>query len=525
MLVTSYSLKWSRPTPVQSVNNLTWNQTETVRNLTRSVWGRNDPSDNVTLLKIAAVVPPVDSEVKARWGRLESADHDTTLRYGRNNVADSVAGVGWGQSQATQYSTSVKWGEGQASNNQTLIGYTIGQPVQHDTALPYGAPQRVFSARTIRWGYGVNSFIIGGDTTFPSDSEEPIPDPPIIHIPYKVFRIVNIVNITVRPDNTAIRFDNFSITRDIESFAWSVSFDILARSDYNLVRPQGRSIKTVDININGTVFTVFIGKTQTSRSANNQGVVREVYRCQGWSNLKQLSYPYVPRRSFTSTSANTAAQTVVNELTGTGFTSTWDTTDWQLPIGIHSYQNKTTLGAILEIVNSIGGVIVPDTTTNSFTVRPYYPVSPWNWDDITTSVNREMQESQFFSIDNETIPRDNPNGVFVFGEDDGVAIQATRQGTNGQAMLPDVVNRYMTAVPAAQERARIELGRNSFIERIPMSTYIDENGIIMPQELIEFTETDGVTKWRGMVVETTVNCQRVGTALTQNIVVERFFDG
>ncbi len=380
--------------------------------------------------------------------------------------------------------------------------------------------------RTLTWGYGLNNFVIGGVTTITSRPDPiipPEPDPPIVHINYEVYRVVNTVNITVRPSGQFLDFENFSITRDVESFAWTCTFDLLTAESYNLVRPVGRTLQTIDININGTIFTVFVGKANTSIRASDNGTTR-VYRCTAWSNLKRLSYPYARRRSFTDSQARTAAQIATNELTGTGFTVDWQTVDWQVPSGVHTYQNKTSLGAVLGVVNGIGGVIVPDLSENTFTVRPYYPVSPWNWDDEFTQINRQMNESQFFSIDNDTIPRDNPNGVYVYGQEQGVGVFAVRLGTAGNELLPDVVDRYITANNAGQERGRIEVARNSFIELIPMSTYIDENGIIMPQELIEFTALDGTT-WRGMVVQTTVNCSRVGTALTQQITIARFFDG
>ncbi len=400
---------------------------------------------------------------------------------------------------------------------------------------PTGSPfklnfERAFNPidvdRTVAWGYGLNNFVIGGVTTITSRPDPiipPEPDPPIVHINYEVYRVVNTVNITVRPSGQFLDFENFSITRDVESFAWTCTFDLLTAESYNLVRPVGRTLQTIDININGTIFTVFVGKANTSIRASSNGTTR-VYRCTAWSNLKRLSYPYARRRSFTDSQARTAAQIATNELTGTGFTVDWQTVDWQVPVGVHTYQNKTSLGAVLGVVNGVGGVIVPDLSENTFTVRPYYPVSPWNWDDEFTQINRQMNESQFFSIDNDTIPRDNPNGVYVYGQEQGVGVFAVRLGTSGSELLPDVVDRYITANNAGQERGRIEVARNSFIELIPMSTYIDENGIIMPQELIEFTALDGTT-WRGMVVQTTVNCSRVGTALTQQITIARFFDG
>ena len=419
--------------------------------------------------------------------------------------------------------------EDTSTADRVQVGFerTPLQPTGSPFKAPFGkASVQIDKSQTFAWGYGLNSFVIGGVTTIPSNPEEvipPEPDPPIVHINYEVYRIVNTVNITVRPGGQFLDFDNFSITRDVESFAWTCTFDLLTLEGYNLVRPVGRTIKEVDVNINGTIFTVFVGKASTSTRANNNGVTR-VYRCTAWSNLKRLSYPYARRRSFTDSQARTAAQIAANELTGTGFTVDWQTVDWQVPVGVHTYQNKTSLGAVLGVVNAIGGVIVPDLSESSFQVRPYYPVSPWNWDDEYTQINRQMNESQFFSVDNDTIPRDNPNGVYVYGQEQGVGVFAVRIGTPGNELLPDVVDRYITANTAGQERGRIEVARNSFIELIPMSTYIDENGIIMPQELIEFTGLDG-TVWRGMVVQTTVNCSRVGTALTQQITIARFFDG
>ncbi len=388
------------------------------------------------------------------------------------------------------------------------------------------AAVQIDKSQTYAWGYGLNNFVVGGVTTIPSRPDQvipPEPDPPIVHINYEVYRVVNTVNITVRPSGQFLDFENFTITRDVESFAWTCTFDLLTAESYNLVRPVGRTLQTIDININGTIFTVFVGKANTSINASANGTTR-VYRCTAWSNLKRLSYPYARRRSFTDSQARTAAQIATNELVGTGFTVDWQTVDWQVPVGVHTYQNKTSLGAVLGVVNGVGGVIVPDLSENTFTVRPYYPVSPWNWDDEFTQINRQMNESQFFSIDNDTIPRDNPNGVYVYGQEQGVGVFAVRLGTSGSELLPDVVDRYITANTAGQERGRIEVARNSFIELIPMSTYIDENGIIMPQELIEFTALDGTT-WRGMVVQTTVNCSRIGTALTQQITIARFFDG
>ena len=56
-----------------------------------------------------------------------------------------------------------------------------------------------------------------------------------------------------------------------------------------------------------------------------------------------------------------------------------------------------------------------------------------------------------------------------------------------------------------------------------MATYVDNTGLVMPQELIEFTGLDGDI-WRGMVMSTSIVCQRIGTAILQKINVQRFHE-
>lgn len=408
-----------------------------------------------------------------------------------------------------------------------VTGYkkTPIQPEGLNTLIKYQKPVNIENnTQSFKWGYGLNNFIIGGQWRegFKIEPPEP-PKEPVKHKDPEVYRIVNIVNITAVPNGEIINFDNFTITRDIDSFAWTASFDILDKASFSLVKPQGRVLKEVDININGEKFRVFIGKTSTgTRATKDKGAVT-VFKVTGWSRTRFLSDPYSGKKSYTNPTEKPAAGLVNDELVGTGFTAEWKTVNWAVPAGIHSYQSKTPLGAILSLVNAAGGVITPAKTGDSFEIKPYYPVSPWHWLDQDTAVDRTMYESQFFSIDVDAVPKDNPDGVYVYGEEKGVGVKAIRQGKPGTALLPDIVDRYITTNTVGQERGRIEVAKNSYIEKIPMTTYIDENGIIMPQELIEFTDLDG-QKWRGMVSQTTIVCSRVGTALMQKITVDRYYE-
>lgn len=402
------------------------------------------------------------------------------------------------------------------------IPKTVMSPVTCGSKLKLKPSKKPLTfIKPLTYGYSLNRFVVGGLTLIGNkiDPDATIPPKePIIHENYEVYHIVNVINMYVLPERTSIQFENFTLSRDIDSFVWSASFTVFTQADYDLIKPVGRNIKTIEIDINGTKIKLFVGSTSTSISSSKDGKVSKRYEMKSWSSLKLLAFPYHRKRSFTELTNRTAAQLATIELDGTGQALTWDTVDWTIPAGIFSYQDKTPLGAILDLCATVGAVIVPALNTDEFTVKPYYPVSPWLWNDLATVPDRIMSENQFFSIDTDTVPKDNPNAVYVYGEEGGIGVKVTRAGTAGDEMLPDVVDKYITDPNAGRERGRIEVSKSSFIDVVTMTTYVDENGLIIPQELISFGD------WVGMVTGVSLRCNRVGMALLQTITVAKYYE-
>lgn len=417
-----------------------------------------------------------------------------------------------------------------APNDQTPLTYktvTLNgrlQPTEvHWSTFAGKAVTELTFIQALKWGYGANNFLIGGvwKDAFVTEPPEP-PEPPTIHVNYGVYRVVNIVNLFTYPDMIPINFESLSINYDIDSFCWSANFVVSTEADYNLIRPIGGFLREVLASVNGTNFKFFVGRVNRSWSAEQStGRVSKTFNCQAWSNLKRLAHPYAAKKSYTSTSATTAAQAVIEIATLSGVTVDWQTVDWNIPANVHSYQDQTPMGAMLQVIKAAGAVIMPDLATDGFTVKPRFPISPWNWNKLTSFPDRLMSEAQFFSIDNETIPKTNPDSIYVMGNTTGV--KCVRDGKAGTETLPDIIDKYITSIEVGQERGRNEVAANSFIEVVPMVTYVDENGLIMPLELIEFTEFGG-GKWRGQVLSTTISIQRIGTGITQSITVGRFHD-
>jgi len=334
---------------------------------------------------------------------------------------------------------------------------------------------------------------------------------------------VNIVNIVKLPERTPIEFVDFTLATDLDSIAWTVNFTIASQTSLDILKPVGLTTVEVEININGELFVCFIGRTATSLSVDDSGMKKNSWKCVGWSKTKLLSHPYTRKRSFTETSDSTPAGLINDELSGTSFTASWNSVNWTIPANVYSYLEKAPLAAIAELAESVGAVIIPDPTNNSFTVEKYYPTSPWNW--AITAPDFNLSETEFYTINTEWLPKESPDSIFVYGEETGgAAVKCVKTGTAGVLTLPTVINKYITDTVAGTERGRIEVAKNGYKEIIPVTTYVDPvDGIIKPRSLLEITTSAGET-WKGMVIGTSINIKRQGTAVIQSLNIERHYD-
>lgn len=396
-------------------------------------------------------------------------------------------------------------------------------PVDMSSELNWnGLGEMLTFSKEITYGYSINAFVVSGgsNTTFKTDEDALEPEPEI-PTTGEVVRIVNIVNVVALPSRTPINFTNLSLAIDLDSIAWVANFDIADQASLDLIKPSGLTSKEVEININGELYIVFIGRTNTSVTGDRDKGTKRRIRCTGWSKTKQLSYPYSPKRSHTETSSSTPAGLLTDELTGTGFTGVWGSPSWTVPPNIFSYFEKAPLAAISELAQAIGSVIVPSMAGDSLTVKPYYPISPWNWDTATPDFT--LNETEFFSIDTEWIPQESPDSIYIYGEESGgVAVKCVKSGSGAVKTLPTIVDKYITDTVAGTERGRTEIAKNGFKEVIPITTYVGVNGIIKPHSLLEINGLDGGV-WRGMVVGTSIGITRNGNAVVQTLQIERHY--
>lgn len=406
-----------------------------------------------------------------------------------------------------------------------LFQLTSGVMSPVDTVLTQtrNTPDLVDVSRDLTYGYSLNRFLVGGVVVAGNNIDDDVVNPPIPPvISPEVVQIVNIINVVVLPERTPIQFANLTMSTDLDSIAWVFNFDVADQASVALMKPQGLTVKFVEIDINGDKFEAFIGRTSTAIAADpSTGKVTRRTKCVGWSAVKQLSYPYSAKRSHVETSGSTPAGILSSELTGTGFTGTWGSVSWTLPAGVFGYVERAPLAAISELAQSVGAVVIADKLGKSFSVKPRYPISPWSWSTATPDLI--LNEAQFFSIDTEWIPAESPDSVYVYGEEKGVGVKCVKQGTAGLKTLPTVVDKHITDTIAGTERGRVEVAKNGFKEIVPVSTYVDGTGIILPQTLIQVNALDA-SVWYGMVVGVTISLKRNGNALIQQLQIERHYD-
>lgn len=401
---------------------------------------------------------------------------------------------------------------------------TPASPVGNQGSLPWSRPYVIDIDKSLTYGYSVNNFLVNGSVDGRYDIDEdalPIPPPPPPE-PIEVISFVNVINIVTLPERTPIDFDNLTLATDLDSVAWVVNFDVINQATVASIKPQGLTVKYVEIDINGDKFEVFIGRTSTSVGADSttRKTVRRT-KCTGWSAVKQLTYPYSPKRSHTETTVETPAGILARELTGTGFTGVWGSPSWSLPAGVFSYLEKAPLAAISELAQSVGGVIVPDDIGKGFSVQPRYPVSPWDWSITTPDLN--LHELNFFTMDTEWVPAESPDSIYVYGEEKGVGVKCVKSGEAGTKTLPTIVDKHITDTIAGTERGRIEVAKNGFKEIIPITTYVDNGGVTKPRTLVKVTAADD-SEWFGMVTGVQVSLKRNGNALVQSLQIERHYE-
>ena len=398
-------------------------------------------------------------------------------------------------------------------------------------AVVWQPARRINLSPGLPWGEGRSEQVKDSDYELNYGGEvEPLPpepEPPPVE-EKECYLLMNSVNAIQLPDEEPLALLNITIELDIDSFCWQLSATVANRAVLARIAPDHTGTKDVKVTINGWDWIFMVTRYTAERSFNN-----ERYRIYGESRTRLLSAPYAPLRSKTEDQAISAVQAATAELTNTGFTLQWDATealatpDWVLPSGLFSYVEQTPMQVIARLATTAGAVVIPVADTDALAVQPRYRVSPWAWEEETTSVDHAIPESMILSLSLEWRPAPAYNAVYVSGINEGVAVEVQRKGSAGDEPAPDIIEEWLTTSGVNTERGRNVLSEGGdqavVTMELPLTARGQHPGLVLPGRLVKVLE--GESAWVGLCLSTRITSVGSGAGrVAQTLALERHYE-
>lgn len=344
---------------------------------------------------------------------------------------------------------------------------------------------------------------------------DPDPDPPsgtTYTVPIQeVYPMQHTKNVTLE-NLTDIKMDNLSLKFDADSFAWQFSGELLDHAQLALVKPlaNGSPIKLI-VTINGYVWHILADLISHSREFAKRSIT---ITGRGVSSL--LSAPNEQSTSGTQGSLLSVQQLADFHLPF-GWTINWQTVTWNVTGGAYSWQGRTPLQAIADIAAAAGAMVLPARDSQALTIKPRYPVLPWNF--AATAVDVAIPDAAILELTHRQTSRQTANGVYIHGSEIGGQLGFCRlNGTAGDVLIATQSNALMTDViglRAAGER----LLAGDYTQPDISSIKTEMDGTIIP--LIEVGTFVGITvdavETKGIVNGVEINSS--GVEVTQTLTI------
>ncbi|MBK0011134.1 hypothetical protein IAE56_02000 [Stenotrophomonas sp. S41] len=337
--------------------------------------------------------------------------------------------------------------------------------------------------------------------------------------------VINTVSLVRLPDRTPIEVTRISLGASRGAWGWTFDIELADPQQLALLKPTAAGPRQFEVSLNGYVWTGIIESFQKQREFSGGGV-----RLSGRSRTALLAAPYAPARVKATTEERSMAQLVAEELADTGFTSEYDTVDWNVPAGAWFYDASTPLDAISALAEASGGVVQSDPAALAMRVRAAYPASPWNW--RTTPPDHVLQEDIVLTESLQMRSAPLYDAVVVTGElaGKGVTCKVRKSGEEGRLYAQQVSSPLITVPAAGAERGRnilCDRGEQAAVDlTVPLFAHPlkpGEVGLVLPLDLVEVVGADGT--WHGQCeslrIEVSADDQAV--VIEQTATLERHY--
>ena len=380
----------------------------------------------------------------ARWFQGVGLARTVAARWARGAVAD-LAGQAmvWGPAAVVARVVPVPWSATRfADPGPVAAPWGRGLSVAIVVAAPWAAGQSCAVVVPCPWG--PSTLRDRADVVWPivwpvePDPEYEIPDRGTYIVPYSV----GVIRLS---DGAEIDCASLALSTDVDSWAWSLTAQMLNRESFDRVQPQGGEAVVVQVSINGYIWQFLVDDPTRSEAFN-----ADTYTVTARSITARLATPYTRPRDYTSTSSATAQQHALTELPLSGWTLNWTAPDWIVPAGAWTYQGLNPQQAITRLAAAVGATLQSDRAGQGLVVQPRYPVMPWNLPDAIPDYSLPLSAC-LRTQRRPSVPGTRPNAVYVQGgEVGGVLGRVFKSDTAGDISRATVVGALITDTIAAR---------------------------------------------------------------------------
>jgi hypothetical protein len=335
----------------------------------------------------------------------------------------------------------------------------------------------------------------------------------------RVYIMINTASMTRLPERTPIDVSSITMSTDWDSVYWSVKAAVGSDAHLAMLESTVDGPILIETAINGHLWN-----TQVDSWGTGQTFGRKSRSISGRSVSAQLGAPMADLRTRTETESRTASQLMNVELENTDWTAVIAGDDWLVPANTFSYADQTPMQIIKTIADAAGAMVYTDQVTKTITVKPRYPVAPWQCAATTAGII--IPSSMVERLDGEWDERPFYNAAFVSGEGGGISAKILREGSAGDIVAPMVTDKLITATEVARARGISILGASGKWSKhrmeLPVFQSPDVPGVILPGTLLQFV--DGLISWKGITTSVSVTAAwgSNGLKVRQTIDVERY---
>jgi hypothetical protein len=326
------------------------------------------------------------------------------------------------------------------------------------------------------------------------------------------WHILNTLSVIRLDNGKEINVLDGNYSTDRSCWCWSYSLTVPA-SEIGKLEPVNGQPVILKITVNGNEHQMLLENRRRSRK-----FAQDTYTLIGRSQTALLAAPTAPLRSFLQENERTSVQLCQAELDRV-FSDTqldWQLIDelgWIVERESLSYSNLAPIDAIKMVVESGGGFIYSEKSSNTLTIKPLYKKA--FWDSLTTDeYDRLIPESIVTtqSTDYELYP--DYNGITLTNDRKALVAQVKRTGTSADNLLQPENNPLFNHVSMGAY-GKAKLAKAGMVETHTYSMPISpEVGECMPGEVLAFN-----AEWWGIVDSISVSFSHA--VVNQTVKVER----